>query len=102
MVALIIILLVVWLVLAILGFAVKGLLWLAILGIAFFVITAIVGWLRRGAPPAADFRRQVQRVGRTRRAAEGAACPANSLARSGTTSAQPRKSPARGLRAHVR
>jgi hypothetical protein len=35
--------------LAILGFAVKGLLWLAILGIVFFVITLIVGWLRRGA-----------------------------------------------------
>lgn len=49
MVALIIILLVIWLILAILGFAVKGLLWLAILGIVFFVITAIVGWLRRGA-----------------------------------------------------
>ena len=35
--------------LAILGFAIKGLLWLAILGIVFFVITLIVGWLRRGA-----------------------------------------------------
>ena len=49
MVALNIILLVIWLILAILGLAVKGLLWLAILGIVFFVITAIVGWLRRGA-----------------------------------------------------
>jgi hypothetical protein len=49
MIALIIILLVIWLILAILGFAVKGLLWLAILGIVFFIITAIVGWLRRGA-----------------------------------------------------
>ena len=49
MIALIIILLVVWAILAILGFAIKGLLWLAILGIVFFVITLIVGWLRRGA-----------------------------------------------------
>ena len=38
-----------WAVLAILGFAIKGLLWLAILGLVFFVITAIVGWMRRGA-----------------------------------------------------
>ena len=49
MVALIIALLVIWLVLAILGFAIKGLIWLAILGIVFFVITAIVGWMRRKA-----------------------------------------------------
>ena len=49
MIALIVILLVIWAVLAILGFAIKGLLWLAILGLVFFVITAIVGWMRRGA-----------------------------------------------------
>lgn len=49
MIALILVLLVIWLVLAILGFAVKGLIWLAILGIVFFIITAIVGWMRRGA-----------------------------------------------------
>jgi hypothetical protein len=46
MVAFIVILLIVWAVLAIFGFVVKGLLWLAILGLVFFVITAIVGWLR--------------------------------------------------------
>ncbi|MEY9954263.1 hypothetical protein [Leifsonia sp. EB34] len=49
MIALIIVLLVIWLVLAILGFAIKGLIWLAILGIVFFVVTLIVGWMRRGA-----------------------------------------------------
>ncbi|SEI02455.1 hypothetical protein SAMN04515692_11072 [Leifsonia sp. CL147] len=49
MIALIVILLVIWAVLAIFGFVIKGLLWLAILGIVFFIITAIVGWMRRGA-----------------------------------------------------
>lgn len=43
---LIIALLVIWLVLAILGFAVKGLLWLAIAGLVLFAVTGIVGWTR--------------------------------------------------------
>lgn len=47
MIALIIILLVVWAILAVLGFVLKGLLWLAIIGIILFVITAIVGWIKR-------------------------------------------------------
>ncbi len=49
MLALVIILLIVWLVLAVLGFAVKGLLWLAILGIVLFVATAVFGYIRRGS-----------------------------------------------------
>jgi len=49
MIALIITLLVIWAILAILGFVIKGLLWLAIIGIILFVITAIVGWIRRAA-----------------------------------------------------
>lgn len=40
------ILLIAWLALSILGFVVEGLLWLAILGIVLFVITAIVGMVR--------------------------------------------------------
>ena len=40
-------LLVVWLVFAILGFVVKGLLWLAIIGIVLFVATAGWGWAKR-------------------------------------------------------
>jgi hypothetical protein len=48
MLALIVILLVIWAVLAILGFVIKGIIWLAILGIVLFVITAIVGLIRRG------------------------------------------------------
>lgn len=44
---LIVALLVIWLVLAVLGFVLKGLLWLAIVGIVLFLITAIVGAIRR-------------------------------------------------------
>lgn len=39
-------LLVIWLVLSVLGFAIKGLFWLAIIGIVLFVITAGIGWVR--------------------------------------------------------
>ncbi|MGO2542538.1 MAG: hypothetical protein ACTH8J_15425 [Specibacter sp.] len=39
-------LLVIWLVLALLGFVIKGLVWLAIIGIVLFVATAAVGWFR--------------------------------------------------------
>ena len=46
MLAFIIILLVVWAVLAVLGFVIKGLFWLAIVGLILFVITGIVGWIR--------------------------------------------------------
>jgi LPXTG-motif cell wall-anchored protein len=44
---LIVILLVVWLVLAVLGFVIKGLVWLAIIGIVLFVATGIWGFIRR-------------------------------------------------------
>ncbi|MCY0904631.1 hypothetical protein [Arthrobacter sp. H14-L1] len=49
MVGLIAVLLVVWLVLAILGFVVKGLVWLAVVGIILFVATGVIGWVRRKA-----------------------------------------------------
>jgi hypothetical protein len=41
-----VILLVVWAVLAVVGFALKGLLWLAIIGIVLFVGTVIFGLIR--------------------------------------------------------
>jgi LPXTG-motif cell wall-anchored protein len=44
---LIITLLIIWLVLSIFGFVVKGLLWLAIIGLVLFVATAVWGWLKR-------------------------------------------------------
>ncbi|MDT0193848.1 MULTISPECIES: hypothetical protein [unclassified Arthrobacter] len=46
---LIITLLVAWLVLSILGFVIKGLLWLAVVGLVLFVATAVWGWLKRNA-----------------------------------------------------
>ncbi|MFX1819381.1 MULTISPECIES: hypothetical protein [Micrococcaceae] len=46
---LIITLLVVWLVLSILGFVIKGLVWLAVIGLVLFVATAVWGWLKRNA-----------------------------------------------------
>jgi hypothetical protein len=47
--SLIVILLVVWLVLAVLGFVIKGLVWLAIVGIVLFLVTGVWGWIRRRA-----------------------------------------------------
>lgn len=43
---LLIILLIVWLGLSILGFVVKGLVWLAVLGIVLFLATLVVGLIR--------------------------------------------------------
>jgi len=48
---LIIALLVLWVVLAVVGFAVKTLFWLAIVGIILFLVTGVFGVMRRrGAP----------------------------------------------------
>lgn len=49
----VIVLLALWLILSIVGFAFEGLLWLAIIGIVLFVVTAVIGIIRRrtGAPP---------------------------------------------------
>ena len=49
MLALVGVLLVVWLVLAVVGFVVKSLLWLAIVALVLFVATAAFGWVRRKA-----------------------------------------------------
>lgn len=46
MIALILILLLIWVAFGVVGFVVKGLVWLAIIGIVLFVITGIVGFLR--------------------------------------------------------
>jgi LPXTG-motif cell wall-anchored protein len=40
-------LLVIWLILSIVGFAVKGLIWLAIIGLVLFVATGVWGWVKR-------------------------------------------------------
>lgn len=46
---LIIVLLIIWLALVVIGFAVKTLLWLAIVGIVLFIATGIFGAIRRRA-----------------------------------------------------
>lgn len=47
MLGLILTLLVIWLILAVLGIAIKGLFWLFIVGLILFVVTGIFGWVRR-------------------------------------------------------
>lgn len=49
MLVLVIILLVLWLILSIVGFALEGLMWLGIIGVVLFVGTAAVGAIRRRA-----------------------------------------------------
>ncbi|GAA0927461.1 hypothetical protein GCM10009554_08380 [Kribbella koreensis] len=49
MLVFLIVLLVLWLVLTIIGFAIKGLVWLAIIGIVLFLGTGAIGYVRRKA-----------------------------------------------------
>jgi len=49
MLTVIVILLVVWAILAVVGFAIQGLLWLGIIGIILFFGTLIFGIVRRNA-----------------------------------------------------
>lgn len=49
MIGLLVLLLIVWLVLVILGFVIKGLFWLAIIGIVLFLVTGGYGALKRSA-----------------------------------------------------
>ena len=49
MLTVILILLVAWAILSIVGFALEGLFWLAMIGIVLFVGTAIFGFIRRKA-----------------------------------------------------
>jgi hypothetical protein len=49
MVGLIIVLLILGVIFGVFGFVVKGLIWLAIIGIILFVASAIWGFIRRGA-----------------------------------------------------
>lgn len=49
MIALIVILIILGIIFGVVGFAVKTLLWLAIVGIALVIISAIIGFIRRGA-----------------------------------------------------
>jgi hypothetical protein len=54
MLILVVVLLVLWLILSVVGFAIKGLLWLAFIGIILFVGTVIIGMIRRRAGKSKD------------------------------------------------
>ena len=49
MLILIIVLLAMWLILSVVGFAIEGLVWLAVIGIILFIATLIIGIVRRAA-----------------------------------------------------
>ena len=49
MLILVIVLLVLWLILSVVGFAIKGLFWLAVIGIILFLATLLIGIIRRRA-----------------------------------------------------
>jgi uncharacterized membrane protein len=49
MLILLVVLLVAWLIVSIIGFAMKGLMWLGIIGIVLFLGTALIGAVRRKA-----------------------------------------------------
>ena len=47
MIAILGVLLLVWIIVAVLGFVVKGFIWLAIIAIVLFIATSIFGWVQR-------------------------------------------------------
>ena len=47
MLGIILIALIVWIVLVVLGVVIKGLFWLAVVGVILFLATAVFGWLKR-------------------------------------------------------
>lgn len=47
MLGIVVALLILWIFVSVLGFAIKGLLWLAIIGLGLFVVTSVIGWVRR-------------------------------------------------------
>ena len=47
MLKILLVLLVIWLALSVIGFVVKSLLWLGLIALALFVITSIVGYVKR-------------------------------------------------------
>jgi hypothetical protein len=47
MLGIIALLLVVWLVITVLGVVIKGLFWLAVIGVLLFLVTSALGWNRR-------------------------------------------------------
>ena len=46
---LVLLLLAIWLIVTIIGFVFHAVFWLAIVGIILFIVTAVVGWIRRNS-----------------------------------------------------
>jgi hypothetical protein len=44
---LLVLLLVIWLALTVIGAVLKGLFWLAVVGLVLFLVTAVLGWSRK-------------------------------------------------------
>lgn len=49
MLGLLVLFLVVWLVVVVLGIAIKGLFWLVVIGAILFVVTGVIGFVKREA-----------------------------------------------------
>lgn len=47
MLKILLLILLVWLAISLVGFVVKGLFWLGVIGLALFAITSAYGWLKR-------------------------------------------------------
>ena len=47
MLGFLVLLLVIWVALVVIGAVIKGLFWLAVVGVVLFLITAALGWTRR-------------------------------------------------------
>lgn len=50
MVVLVVVLLAIWLIVAVIGFVAKGLVWLSIIAIILFIATVIIAFVRRSIP----------------------------------------------------
>ncbi|MGZ4506724.1 MAG: hypothetical protein ACXVX8_05835 [Blastococcus sp.] len=48
MLGIIALLLVIWLAITVVGAVIKGLFWLAVIGVLLFVVTSALGWRRKG------------------------------------------------------
>ncbi|NYJ05790.1 hypothetical protein [Petropleomorpha daqingensis] len=47
MIGFLVLLLIIWIALVVIGAVVKGLFWLAVIGVVLFLATAAFGWIRR-------------------------------------------------------
>ena len=47
MIGFLVLLLIIWVALVVIGAVIKGLFWLAVVGVVLFLVTAAFGWMRR-------------------------------------------------------